>query len=172
MNVFAEGDRMELNAYVNIGNGGWAGSSQVIINNIFEDNRHVSLVHSTDNGGDLTVEGDLDSAFMFNGQVKAAGSWFIPGTTAEITRTDLQIDVSAKLKEGLKGITAEIKSDSTFIQPPKMGRKIPFRVVGHVENGLAEITDLSTQNSQGEIISASAAYNLDSMKLENFNINS
>ena len=172
MNVFAEGDRMELNAYVNIGNGGWAGSSQVIINNIFDDKRHVSVVHSTDNGGDLTVEGDLDSAFMFNGQVKAAGSWFIPGTTAEITKTDLLIDVSARLKEGLKGITAEIRSDSTFVQPPKMGRKIPFRVVGHIEDGLAEITDLSTQNSQGEIISVTAAYNLDSMKLENFNINS
>ena len=172
MNLFAEGDRMELNAYVNIGNGGWAGSSQVIINNIFDNKRHVSVVHSTDNGGDVTLEGDVDSAFVFDGKLNVSGSWFIPGTTAEITRTDLQVDISANIREGLKGITAEIKSDSTFIQPPKMGRKIPFSIVGHIENGLAEITDLSTQNSQGEIISASAAFNLDSMKLERFNISS
>ena len=170
MNLFAEGDRMELNAYVNIGNGGWAGSSQVIINNIFEDKRHVSVVHSTDNGGDLSVEGDLDSSYTFNGQVKVSGSWFIPGTTAEVTKTDLQIDVSAKIKEGLKGITAEIKSDSTFIQPPKMSRKIPFRIAGHINDGYAEITDLSTSNAQGETVSASAAYDLDSMRLDRFNI--
>ena len=170
VNLFAEGDKVELNSYVNIGNGGWAGSSQVIMDNIFNDTRHVSLIHSTDNGGDITVEGDIDSAFVFTGKVGASGSWFIPGTTAEITRTDLQIDVSANLKEGLHGITAEIRSDSTFIQPPKMGRKVPFSVTGHIENGLAEITDLSTQNSEGEVISASAAFNLDSMKLERFNI--
>ena len=172
MNLFAEGDRIELNAYVNIGNGGWAGSSQIIINNIFDSKRHVSAVHSTDNGGDLNIEGDLDSAFVFNGKVTASGSWFIPGTSAEITKTDLQIDVSAKLKEGIKGITAEIRSDSTFVKPPKMSRKIPFYLAGHIEDGYAEITDLSTTNSNGEKINASAAYDLDSMRLDRFNISS
>ena len=170
MNLFAEGDRTELNAYVNIGNGGWAGSTQVIINNIFDNKRHISVVHSTDNGGDITLEGDVDSAFIFSGKLNVTGSWFIPGTTAEVTKTDLQVDITSNIREGFKGITAEIRSDSTFIQPPKMGRKIPFSVKGHIENGIAEITELLTRNKEGETITASAAYNIDSLKLEKFDI--
>ena len=172
VNMFAEGDKVELNSYVNIGNGGWAGSSQVIVDHVFSSERHVSVSHSTDNGGDIAVEGTIDSLYTFTGKANVSGAWFIPGTTTEIKRTDLQIDVSAKLKEGIKGITAEITSDSTFYQPPKMSRLIPFRVRGHVENGVAEITEFSTRNSEGESINATAAYSLDSMKLERFNISS
>ena len=170
VNLFAEGDKVEVNSYVNIGNGGWAGSSQVIVDNVFSSERHVSVSHSTDNGGDMAIEGTIDSTYTFTGKANVSGAWFIPGTTSEIKRTDMHIDVSANLKEGLKGITAEIVSDSTFYQPPKMSRLLPFRVRGHLENGLAEITEFSTKNDQDETINVTAAYSLDSFKLERFNI--
>jgi len=170
VNLFAEANKVELNSYVNIGNGGWAGSSQIILDNIFSSTRHVSINHSTDNGGDVSVEGEIDSAFAFKGKVKVSGSWFVPGTTSEIKKTDLQIDVNADLRKGLKGITADIYSDSTFYQPPKMSRLVPFRIRGHLENGLAELTDFSTRNSRGESVKATGAFSLDSMKLERFDI--
>lgn len=170
INLFAEGDRVELSSHVNIGNGGWAGSTQIIMNDIFNSVRHLSVNHSTDNGGDFSLEGDIDSMFVFNGGAKVSGSWFVPQTTSEIKRTDLKIDISAKLKEGIKGITATISSDSTFYQPPKMSRLVPFRIHGKLENGLAELTEISTTNENNETISATAAFNLDSMKLEKFNI--
>lgn len=172
LNIFAEGDKVEVNSYVNIGKGGWAGKSQIIINNIFQDKRHVTVDYSTDTGGDLNVEGDIDSAFVFTGKAAVAGSWFIPGTTSEIKKTDLQADITANIKEGLKGISAKIYSDSTFFQPPKMTRLIPIKLRGSLENGLVEISELSTHNHEQETINVSAAYNLDSMAIERFNISS
>ena len=172
VNLFAEANKVEVNSYVNIGNGGWAGSTQIILSNIFSPVRHVSASHSTDYGGDVTIEGDIDSTFIFTGKANVSGTWFVPGIKSEIQKTDLQIDINAKLKEGLKGFTAEITSDSTLYQLPKMSRIIPFRIRGHLENGLAELTEFSTHNTRGETVSATAAFSLDSMKLERLNISS
>ena len=170
LSIFAEGDKVEVNSYVNIGKGGWAGKSQIIVNNIFQNKRHVSLGYSTDNGGDLNVEGDVDSAFIFTGTSTVSGSWFIPGTTSEVTNTDLRMDISANIKEGLKGISAKIYSDSTFFKLPKMARLVPIKLRASLENSVVEISELSTHNHEQETINVSAAYNLDSMTIERFNI--
>ena len=172
LSIFAEGDKVEVNSYVNIGRGGWAGKSQIIVNNIFQDNRHVSVGYSTDNGGDLNIEGDIDSAFIFTGTGSVAGSWFIPGTTSEITKTDLRMDISANIREGLKGISAKLYSDSTFFQLPKLARQVPIKLRASLENSIVEIGELSTHNHEQETINVSAAYNLDSMAIERFNISS
>lgn len=170
MNLFAEGSKVELNAYLGIGGGGWTGNTQVILDDVFKPTRHVSISHNSDNGGDLYAEGFLDSSLTFAGKINAHGSWFIPGTVSEVKRTDLQIDVTAKLREGLKGITADIRSDSTFYQPPKMNYQFPLMVRGHLENNLFEITEAKTQNDSGEVISANVQFDLDSMKLRSINL--
>ena len=172
LNVFAENDKVELNSYLDIGGGGWTGNTQVIINNIFSDKRHVSFSHGSDNGGTLWAEGFIDNDFIFKGTVDANGSWFIPGTVSEITNTDLHIDMTAELRKGLKGITADLSLDSTIYEPPKAKVKFPIYMRGHLENGLLDIFEAKTQNDNDEEISATLQFNLDSMRLEGINLHS
>lgn len=166
MSAFAEGDKVELNSYLDIGNGGWAGNTQIILDHIFSDKHHLSFSHGSDNGGTLWAEGYFDNSLMFNGTVDANGSWYIPKTISEIQNTDLHIDIAADLTKGLKGIVADIRSDSTKYQPPKMDLKIPFHLRGHLEDGLVNISEAGTINEKGEAINATIRFNLDSMKLE------
>ena len=172
LNIFAENDKVELNSYLDIGGGGWTGNTQIIINNVFNEKRHVSFSHGSDNGGTLWAEGFIDNEFVFNGTVDANGSWFVPGTLSEIKNTDLHVDVSAKLKDGLKGITADIRLDSTVYEPPKMKIEFPIYVRGHVENGLVDIYEARTKNDSGEVISGNLQFSLDSMRLVGIDINS
>ena len=165
MNMFAEANKIELNAYLGIGGGGWTGNTQIILDDVFETKRHVSISHSSDNGGDLYAEGFIDSLMTFNGKLNLNGSWFIPGTVSEVKRTDLEIDVTARIKEGLKGITADIRSDSTFYQPPKFSHLFPFKLRGHLEDGILEMSEISTQNDSGEAVSGNLKYDLDSLKI-------
>jgi len=172
MNLFAEGSKAELNAYLGIGGGGWTGTSQVIIDDIFNDKWHVSLSHSTDNGGNLWSEGFLDSSLVFTGSVNMNGSWFIPGTLSEIKKTDLHIDLTANLREGINGITADIQTDSTMYQPPKMSYQFPLRARGHLENGIFNITEASTQNDSAETVSGTLQFDLNKMQLQAIDLQS
>ena len=165
MNMFAEANKVELNAYLGIGGGGWTGNTQIILDDVFKSNRHVSISHSSDNGGDLYAEGFIDSTLTFNGKLNLNGSWFIPGTVSEVKKTDLEIDVSARIKEGLMGITADIRSDSTLYQPPKFNYIFPIRLRGHLENGILNMSEISTQNDSGETVSGTLRYNLDSLRI-------
>ncbi len=172
LNIFAENDKIELNSYLDIGGGGWTGNTQVIINNVFNEKRHVSFSHGSDNGGTLWAEGFIDNDFIFNGTIDANGSWFIPGTVSEIKNTDLHIDMTAELKKGLKGITADLRVDSTIYEPPRTKVQFPIYMRGHLENGLLDINEARTQNNSGEVISANLQFSLDSMKLMGIDINS
>ena len=172
LNIFAENDKVELNSYLDIGGGGWTGNTQIIINNIFSDKRHVSFSHGSDNGGTLWAEGFIDNDFIFKGTIDANGSWFIPGTVSEITNTDLHIDMSAELRKGLSGITADLRLDSTLYEPPRTRVKFPIYMRGHLENGLLDIFDAKTKNDNDEVISANLQFNLDSMKLDGINLHS
>jgi len=166
LNIFAAGDKVELNSYLDIGNGGWAGNTQIILDNIFGEQHHVSFSHGSDNGGTLWAEGSFGNDLMFQGTVDANGSWYVPKTISEIQNTDVHIDISADLKKGLMGIVADIRSDSTSFQPPKMNVKFPFHLRGHLEDGLVNISEAGTHNELGEKINATIRFNLDSMKLE------
>ena len=165
MNMFAEANKVELNAYLGIGGGGWTGNTQIILDDAFSIKRHVSISHSSDNGGDLYAEGFLDTSLTFTGKLNMNGSWFIPGTVSEVKKTDLEIDVSARLKEGIRGITADIRSDSTLYQPPKFNYTFPIMFRGHLENGILDMGEIRTQNDSGETIMGSLQYDLDSLKL-------
>ncbi len=172
LNIFAENDKVELNSYLDVGGGGWTGNTQIIINNIFNEKRHVSFSHGSDNGGTLWAEGFIDNDFIFKGTIDANGSWFIPGTVSEIRNTDLHIDMTAELKKGLKGMVADLRLDSTSYEPPKTKVQFPIYMRGHLENGLLDIYDARTKNDSGEVISANLQFSLDSMKLMGIDINS
>ncbi len=172
LNIFAENDKVELNSYLDIGGGGWTGNTQVIINHVFDEMRHVSFSHGSDNGGTVWAEGFINNDFTFIGTVDANGSWFIPGTVSEIKNTDLHVDLSADLKKGLKGIVADIKLDSTIYEPPKTKVEFPIYMRGHLEGGLLNINEARTKNDSNEIISASLQFSLDSMKLMGIDIKS
>ncbi|WP_144066158.1 MULTISPECIES: hypothetical protein [unclassified Fibrobacter] len=172
LNIFAENDKIELNSYLDIGGGGWTGNTQVIIDNVFSDKRHVSFSHGSDNGGTLWAEGFIDNDFIFKGTVDANGSWFIPGTVSEIKNTDLHIDISAELRKGLTGITADLRLDSTIYEPPKTKVQFPIYMRGHVENGLLNIYEARTRNENDEVISGTLQFNLDSMRLDSINVHS
>ena len=166
MNLFAEASKIELNAYLGIGGGGWTGNTQVIVDNVFMPQRHVSISHSSDNGGNLWAEGFIDTNLVFDGKLMANGSWFIPGSISEIKRTDLQINAKANLREGIRGITADIRLDSTLYQPPKFNYQFPLKVRGHMENGLLDITEIETRNDSGETVSGKLQFDMDSLRLK------
>lgn len=172
MNMFAQGSKIELNAYLGIGGGGWTGNTQVIVDDVFKPDRHVSVSHNSDNGGNLWAEGFVDTNFTLKGQLKANGSWFIPGSISEAERTDLQVDVTARLREGIRGIIADIRLDSTLYKPPKIGHKFPIKVRGHVENSILDITEMETKNDSGEIVSGKLKFDLDSLRLLDFRFHS
>lgn len=172
MNMFASADKVELNAYLGIGGGGWTGNTQIIIDNVFQTNRHVSVSHNSDNGGDMFAEGFIDSTWTFNGQLNMNGSWFIPGGVSEVKKTDLHIDIAARLKEGMRGITADIRSDSTIYQPPKINYLFPLKIRGHLENGILDISEASTRNDSGETIFGTMLYDLDSLRLRAIDVTS
>lgn len=172
LNLFAQNEKVEINANVDIGSGGWGGNTQIILDNLFSETRHISITHGSDNGGSAWIEGFLNKDLVFDGTLDVNGSWYIPGSLSEITKTDLHLDISANARQGLKGITADIRSDSTIFQPPKMDLEIPIFVRGRLENGLLKIDEASTKNEFDESIVATAAFSLDSMKLEAVNISS
>ncbi len=172
MNLFAEGSKVELNAYLGIGGGGWTGTTQVTLDNVFNDKRHLSLSHSTDNGGNLWAEGFIDTALVFTGNINMNGSWFIPGTVSEIKKTDLQIALTANIREGINGITADLQTDSTFYQPPKLNYMFPLRARGHLEKGILNITEASTQNDSAETISGTLQFDLNNMQLQGIDLQS
>lgn len=172
LNIFAEKDKVELNSYLDIGQGGWTGNTQVIIDNIFDSKRHVSFSHGSDNGGTLWAEGFIDNALVFKGTADANGSWYIPGTISEITNTDLHIDINADIRKGISGLTADIRADSTRYSPPKMNLSFPIFLRGHVENGLLDITAAETKNDSNEKISATLQFQLDSMRLKAIDVKS
>lgn len=172
LNIFAEKDKVELNSYLDIGQGGWTGNTQIIIDHIFNDNRHVSFSHGSDNGGTLWADGFIDNDLVFKGAANANGSWYIPGTISEITNTDLHIDITADIRKGLKGLSADIKMDSTLYRPPKMDFSFPIYLRGRVQDGLLDITSAETRNDSNEIIAATLQFQLDSMKLRAIDVKS
>ena len=172
MNLFAEASKIELSAYLGIGGGGWTGNTQVIVDNVFKPERHVSLTHNSDNGGNLWAEGFIDTNLVFTGKLNANGSWFIPGSISEIKRTDLQIEAKANLREGIKGITADIRMDSTLYQPPKFSYKFPIKVRGHMENSLLDIYEVETRNDSGETVFGKFQFDMDSLRLKEFSFHS
>lgn len=172
MNLLAESNKIQVNAYLGIGGGGWTGNTQVTVDDIFAPKRHVSVSHNSDNGGNLWAEGFIDSNFVFFGNMNANGSWFIPGTISEARRVDLQVDVSAKLREGLKGITADIRMDSTLYKPPKYNYQFPIMMRGHLENSILDITHAETRNDSGETVSGKLQFDLDSLRLKEISFHS
>lgn len=172
LNIFAENDKVELNSYLDIGQGGWTGNTQVIIDNFFSDKRHVSFSHGSDNGGTLWAEGFIDNNLIFKGTADANGSWYIPGTISEITNTDLHVDLSVDIRKGFNGITADLRTDSTRYHPPKMGISFPIYMRGHVENGLLNITSAETRNDSNETITGTLQFQLDSMLLKAIDVKS
>ena len=172
LKMFAQNEKVEINAYLDIGLGGWSGNTQVIFDHIFSDKRHVSVSHGSDNGGSAWIEGFINSDLIFNGTFDANGSWYVPGSLSEITNTDIHMDISADIKKGLKGINADIRSDSTVFQPAKMDLAFPFSVRGNIIDGLVNITDASTRNSMDESFTATLQFDLDSMQLKAVDIQS
>lgn len=165
LNMFAQNEKVEINSYLDIGDGGWGGNMQIILDNIFNPNRHVSITHGSDNGGTAWVEGFIDNDLNFKGTFDVNGSWYIPGSLSEIQNTDLHVDIAADIRKGLKGITAEIRSDATQFQPPKMNMLIPLKIRGMLQDGTFSLTEASTKNELDESIKATMQFSLDSMKL-------
>ncbi len=172
LNMFAQNEKVEINAYLDIGLGGWSGNTQVIFDHIFSDQRHVSVTHGSDNGGSAWMEGFVDQDLVFKGTFDVNGSWYVPGSLSEITNTDMHADITADITKGLRGITAEIRSDSTVFQPAKMDITFPFSVRGTVQDGLVDIAEATTQNDKGESVTATLQFDLDSMQLKAVDIQS
>lgn len=172
LNMFAQNEKVEINAYLDVGLGGWSGNTQIIFDHIFSDQRHVSITHGSDNGGSAWVEGFVNQDMIFKGTFDVNGSWYVPGSLSEITNTDMHADITADITKGLKGIEAEIRSDSTVFQPAKMDITFPFYVRGTVKDGLVNITEASTRNEKNETVTATVQFDLDSMQLKAIDIQS
>ena len=166
VNLFAEKNKAELNAYLKIGNGGWDGNTQVILSDLFKTRRHLNISHSTETGGTIWADGFIDSSLTFNGSIRAKDSWFLPAKAGEITKTDLNIDIKAPLKKGLSGIEAQFYSDSSLYKISSLNMTIPVSFHGQMKDKIISVANVKTKNNLDEEINASVQFNLDQMELD------
>jgi hypothetical protein len=166
LNFFAEKDKAEITGNLILGNGGWNGNTQIIIDHIMNDSRHVSASHTAQNGGTLWLDGDLDKEFTWKGEINANGSWFLPGNAGEIINTDLHADVTAEIPKGLKGIHATFFSDTTLYDSKMSLPLFPIAFSGRLENGILSVPSAKASNNHGESITASLQYDISDRKLD------
>ena len=170
LNISAKKNKLELLANFDIANGIWTGSTNIVVDDIFEPNRQVHLTYQSASGGTITSNGILNDQFELLSTINLRGAWLLPETRAEIARTDLDIEVNAKLREGLQGISAKIKSDSTIVRYGNLAMDFPFHIRGELKDGLLEINEISTQNEFNDMLFATLIYDLQSMRLEAIDI--
>ena len=170
MNVSARKNKIELVTDFEIMNGTWTGNTNIVVDDIFEPTRKVKLTYLSPNSGYIKSEGILNNDLDFLGTINLGGMWLIPETRAEIARTDLKIDVQATLREGLKGIKAQIWSDSTILKYSTFPNDFPIRLRGDLKDGMLEINEISTQNEFGDLLIATLLYDLQQMRLEAIDI--
>ena len=165
MNLSAKKDRIELLTNFDISNGVWTGDANIAVDNIFEPTRNISLTYKSPNNGSINGSGTLTDSLDFIGSIKLGGTWLIPGIRGEIEKTDLNIDIQAKFKEGLPGINAQIKSDSTLLNYASIEKPFPIHVRGNIKDSKLNISEVSTQNEFGEMVFGTLLYDLQTMKI-------
>ena len=170
MNVSARKNKIELVTDFEILNGTWTGNTNIVVDDIFEPTRKVKLTYLSPNSGYIKSEGILNDDLDFLGTINLGGMWLIPETRAEIEKTDLKIDVQATLREGLKGIKAQLWSDSTVLKYSTLPNNFPIRIRGELKDGMLEMNEISTQNEFGDLLIATLLYDLQQMRLEAIDI--
>ena len=170
MNLSAKKNKIELLTDFEILNGTWTGNANIVVDDIFEPTRKVSLTYISPNSGYIKSEGVMNNNFEFLGTINLGGMWLIPETRAEIEKTDLKIDVQAALHEGLKGINAKIWSDTTLLKYSTLPNDFPIRIRGELKDGMLEMNEISTQNEFGDLLIATLLYDLQQMRLEAIDI--
>ena len=170
LNVSAKKNKIELLTNFDIMNGVWTGNTNIVVDDVFEDSRQVSLTYTSPNGGFIKGKGTINNDLDFLGTINLGGTWLIPETRAEIEKTDLRVDVQAKLREGLPGIAAKLWSDSTIVRYGTLPMDFPLRVRGDIKEGQLTINEISTQNEIGDLLFATLLYDLQTMRLEAIDI--
>jgi hypothetical protein len=170
LNVSAKKNKIELLTNFDIMNGVWTGNTNIVVDDIFEPNRQVHLTYTSPNGGFINGKGTINNDLDFLGSINLGGTWLIPETRAEIEKTDLKIDVKAKLREGLPGISAKLWSDSTIVKYSTIPTGFPIHVRGDLKEGMLEINEISTQNEIGDMLFATLLYDLQTFRLEAIDI--
>ena len=170
MNLSANKNKIELLTNFEISNGVWTGNTNVVVDDIFDPNRQVHLTYESPNGGHIIGNCTLNNDLDLFGTIKLGGTWLIPETRAEIEKTDLKIDLQAKLSEGLPGIMAKLTSDSTIVRYGTLPNAFPIHVRGEIKEGVLEINEISTQNEIGDMLFATLLYDLHTMQLEAIDI--
>ena len=170
LNVSAKKNKIELLTNFDILNGVWTGNTNIVVDDIFEDNRKVELTYISPNSGFIQGHGTINNDLDFLGSIELGGTWLIPETRAEIDKTDMRIDVQAQLREGLAGISAKLWSDSTIVRYGTLPMDFPLRVRGDLKDGLLAINEISTQNDRGDLILAALLYDVKTMRLEALDI--
>lgn len=170
MIVSAKKNKIELLTDFEILNGTWTGNTNIVVDDIFDTTRQVHLTYISPNSGYINSNGTLTNDMDFLGTINIGGMWLIPETRAEIAKTDLKIDVQAKLREGLNGIRAQIWSDSTILKYSTLPNDFPIRLRGELKDGTLEMNEISTQNEIGDLLIATMLYDLQKMQLEAIDI--
>ena len=166
MNLSAKKNKIELLTNFDIANGIWTGTTNVVVDDIFEPNRQIHLNYKSPNNGFISGSGTLTDSLDFLGSIKLGGTWLIPGIRGEIEKTDLNIDIQAKFKDGLQGINAQIKSDSTLLRYSTLENAFPIHIRGGLKKGKLDINEISTQNEYGDIVFGRLLYDLQTMNID------
>ena len=170
LNVSANKNKIELLANFDIMQGVWTGNTNIVVDDIFEPNRNVHLTYKSATNGTITCDAILNNDLELQGNVKLEGAWLIPETRAEIEKTDLNIELQAILREGLPGISAQIKSNNTILKYSTLPNDFPIFIRGEVKDGVLKMNEISTKNEFGDMIFATLLYDLQNMKLEAIDI--
>ncbi len=170
LNVSAKKQKVELLANFDIANGIWTGDANIVVDDIFDPDRVVHLTYESANGGSIIGTGTLNNQFELLGTIDINGSWLIPGIRAEIQKTDMNIQIEGKLHEGLRGISAQLKSDSTILKYSSIANLFPFHIGGELKDGILVMNEIYTKNEFGDILLAKLSYDLLNMKLGDIDI--
>ena len=170
LNLSAKEKKIELLANFDIANGIWTGNANIVVDDVFDPNKQVHLTYKSANGGSIIGNGTLNNQLELLGSIDIEGSWLLPETRAEILRTDMNIQLQGKFKEGLQGITAQISSDSTLVKYSGIGNKFPFHIRGDFKDGILVMNEIYTTNEFGEVLYGKLQYDVQKMKLDAIDI--
>ena len=164
MNLFAERAKAELDAYLEIGNGAWSGTTQISFDQLLAPKKRFSFIHITNNGGNIWGDGYLDSVVTSN--IHMDGYWLLPSSVGELKSTDLHVSVEWLLTRGLNGLTATFFADSTVYSPLALNLEFPIALEGEVSDKKLNVTRALTRNGAGDSIEVALSYAIDELRLK------
>ena len=165
LDVFAEKEKMQVSGNISAGDRAWNGDLQIDVNGLLEPKHHIFAYFTTPVGGTAWLDGDIDSTMKWSGKAQLSGSWFLPQNLGEIVYTDFKANAVGDLKSPFTSLELAFHSDSTALDTKRGFPVLPVSFSGFFKDGVFRVPSAELSNNNGEVIRASASYDMKERKL-------